>query len=97
MYDSHGLDLYTMYDSYDVYLLVLWIICMFKFSRCRAVIFYNFFLFNHRFFLKILIGFCQNPSEKVIDLSVKSDDNSAIPNSGFQNSTVPLLSTMRFG
>jgi hypothetical protein len=42
MYDSHGVDLYTMYDSHGVYLHVLWTICMSKFSRYHAVIFHDF-------------------------------------------------------
>jgi hypothetical protein len=42
IYDSHGVDLYTIYDSHSVYLCVLCTICMYKFSRCHAVIFYVF-------------------------------------------------------
>jgi hypothetical protein len=42
MYDSYGLELCTMYDSHDVYLRVLWTICMYKFSRCHIVIFHVF-------------------------------------------------------
>jgi hypothetical protein len=44
MYDSHGLELCTMYDSHDIYLLVLWNICMYKFSRCHPVVFHDFFV-----------------------------------------------------
>jgi hypothetical protein len=42
MYDSHGLELCTIYDSHDVYLRVLWTICMYKFSTCHVVIFTGF-------------------------------------------------------
>jgi hypothetical protein len=44
MYDSHGLKLCTMYDSHGIYLRVLWTICMYKFSRCHAVVFHGFFV-----------------------------------------------------
>jgi hypothetical protein len=42
VYDFYGLELCTMYDSYVVYLCVLWIICMYKFIRCYVVVFYDF-------------------------------------------------------
>jgi hypothetical protein len=44
MYDSHGLELCTMHDSYGIYLCVLLTNCMYKFSRCHAIIFHNFFV-----------------------------------------------------
>jgi hypothetical protein len=62
MYDSYGVDLCTMYDSYDVYLRVLWTICMYKFSRCHAVVFHDFF-FPMTDFLQNSIGFYQNSSK----------------------------------
>jgi hypothetical protein len=43
MYDFYGLELCTMYDSHDIYLRVLWTICMYKFSRCH-VVFHGFFV-----------------------------------------------------
>jgi hypothetical protein len=33
-----------MYDSHSVYLHVLWIIYMYKFSRCHVVVFHGFFV-----------------------------------------------------
>jgi hypothetical protein len=44
MYDSYGLELCTMYDSYDVYLRVLWTIYMYKFSIYHIVVFTGFFI-----------------------------------------------------
>jgi hypothetical protein len=44
VYDFYGLELCTMYDSYDVYLRVLWTICIYKFSRCHVVVFHGFFV-----------------------------------------------------
>jgi hypothetical protein len=46
-------ELYTMYDSHGVYLRVLWIICLYKFSRCHAVIF-TVFCSIYRFSAKIV-------------------------------------------
>jgi hypothetical protein len=34
-----------MYDSHDIYLRVLWTICMYKFSRCHVIVF-TVFLFH---------------------------------------------------
>jgi hypothetical protein len=42
MYASHGVDLCTMYDSHGVYLCILLTICMYKFSRCHAIVFHGF-------------------------------------------------------
>jgi hypothetical protein len=77
MYDSHGLELYTMYDSHGVYLRVLWSIYIYKFSRCH-VVFYGFFVLFTDFRQKSP-GFCQTSPEnhhanfkkKIADLSVK--------------------------
>jgi hypothetical protein len=41
VYDSYSLELCTMYDSHDV-LRVLYIIYMYKFSRCYVIIFHCF-------------------------------------------------------
>jgi hypothetical protein len=41
--DFYGLKLCTMYDSHDLYLRVLWTICIYKFSICH-VIFHDFFI-----------------------------------------------------
>jgi hypothetical protein len=49
MYDYHDVDLCIMYDSHNVYLRVLWTICIYKFSRYHVVVFHEFFLFNDRF------------------------------------------------
>jgi hypothetical protein len=40
----YGLDLCTMYNSYGVYLCVLWTICRYKFSRCYVIIFQGIFV-----------------------------------------------------
>jgi hypothetical protein len=61
MYDSHGVELCTMYDSHSVYLCVLWTICMYKFSRCHAIIFHGFF-FPLTNFRQNSPGFWQNSS-----------------------------------
>jgi hypothetical protein len=42
MYDFHVLELCTMYESHGIYLRVLWTICMYKFSKCHAVVFMVF-------------------------------------------------------
>jgi hypothetical protein len=55
MYDSHDVELCTMYDSHSVYLRVLWTICMYKFSICHDVVFHGFFF--------SLTDFRQNLSE----------------------------------
>jgi hypothetical protein len=39
----------TMYDSYGVYLCVLWTICMYKFNRCHIVVFTVFSFHERRF------------------------------------------------
>jgi hypothetical protein len=44
MYDFYGLELCTMYDSHIVYLRILCIIYMHKFSRCHVVVFHDFFV-----------------------------------------------------
>jgi hypothetical protein len=54
MYDFHGVELYTIYDSHDVYLHVLQTIYMYKFSRCHAIIFHGFFLSVDRFSAKFI-------------------------------------------
>jgi hypothetical protein len=41
IFDSYSLELYTMYDSHGV-LRVLYIIYMYKFSRCYVIIFHYF-------------------------------------------------------
>jgi hypothetical protein len=55
------------------------------------LLFFIIFFFSITdFFLEKLIGFYQRPSEKVIDLSVKSDDNSAI-SAEIQDSKIRLF------
>jgi hypothetical protein len=83
MYDFHGVNLCTMYDSHDVYLYVLWTIYMYKFSRYHVVVFHIFF-FPMTDFLENSTGFYKKSSGnrqtdlsvKVSDLSVNSADNS---------------------
>jgi hypothetical protein len=48
LHDSY-LELCTMYDSYGVYLCVLWTICMYKFNRCHVVVFTVFSFHERRF------------------------------------------------
>jgi hypothetical protein len=44
VYDFYGLELCIMYDSHVIYLRILWIIYMYKFSRCHIIIFHGFFV-----------------------------------------------------
>jgi hypothetical protein len=62
MYDSHGLELCTMYNSHSVYLCILWTICMYKFSRCHDVVFHDLFVPFTDFWQKSP-DFWQNSSE----------------------------------
>jgi hypothetical protein len=61
VYNFYGLGLYTMFDSHDVYLCVLYTICMYKFSRCHIVVF-TIFLFHLPIFDKKMAGFRQKPA-----------------------------------
>jgi hypothetical protein len=69
---SYGLELCTMYDSHDVYLCVLWTICMYKFSRCHAVVFTVFFVQFTDFWQKLFGNRHTDFQAKPVDLSVKS-------------------------
>jgi hypothetical protein len=60
MYDFYGLELCTIYDSHVIYLRVLWTICIYKFSRCHAVVFHDFFVLFTNFWQK-MIGFWHKP------------------------------------
>jgi hypothetical protein len=62
MYDFYGLELCIMYDSLVVYLRVLWIICMYKFSRCHIVGFHGS-LFHLPIFDKNQLVFSKNRPE----------------------------------
>jgi hypothetical protein len=69
-----------MYDSYDIYLRVLWTICMYKFSRCHIIDFHYFsfhlpiFYKNYPVSDKIRLKIVTPIFEKISDLSVKSAD-----------------------
>jgi hypothetical protein len=79
MYDSYGLELCTMYDSYDVYLRVLWTIYMYTISIYHIVVFTGFFIPFTDFRQKNHSVSGKNRPEiatpifgKIADLSVKS-------------------------
>jgi hypothetical protein len=75
MYDSHCLELCTMYDSYDVYvdiMLLFFTVFSFHLLICS---FTDFYLLIFGKICLISIKICP----KIIDLSVKSADNLSKP------------------
>jgi hypothetical protein len=92
VHNFYGLELCTIYDSHDIYLRVLWTICMYKFSRwscrCFSRFFRSIYWFSTkigRFLAKTARKWPHRFSEKPADLSV------------FPVFTVPSSSPVHFG